>query len=150
MEHFNALSPAEAERLALLAEECAEVIQVVGKILRHGYESRHPMGGATNRSLLQKELGDVLGAINILEDSHDIDGDAVQQATTDKLRNVVQWMHHQAKQAIHRAPQRSFCSGLNQHQFDSLGQCVRPGCGYVVNVSYTPAPPVVTEQILEG
>lgn len=34
---FNGLSPAEVERLALLAEECGEVIQTVGKILRHGY-----------------------------------------------------------------------------------------------------------------
>jgi hypothetical protein len=36
---FNQLTDAEAERLALLAEECGEVVQVIGKILRHGYES---------------------------------------------------------------------------------------------------------------
>lgn len=34
--HFNNLTPGEAERLAMLAEECGEVIQAVGKILRHG------------------------------------------------------------------------------------------------------------------
>jgi hypothetical protein len=43
-QHFNGLTPAEAERLALLAEECGEVIQAIGKVLRHGYESRHPYG----------------------------------------------------------------------------------------------------------
>ncbi len=41
-DHFNRLTPAEAERLAMLAEEAAEVIQIVGKILRHGYASYHP------------------------------------------------------------------------------------------------------------
>ena len=37
MNNFNQLTPAETERLAILAEECGEVIQAVGKILRHGY-----------------------------------------------------------------------------------------------------------------
>lgn len=41
-EHFNGLTPAEAERLAMLSEECGEVIQIIGKILRHGYDSYHP------------------------------------------------------------------------------------------------------------
>lgn len=54
-QHFNQLTPAEAERLALLAEECGEVIQAIGKILRHGYESRHPDGGPTNREALERE-----------------------------------------------------------------------------------------------
>jgi len=59
-DHFNQLTPAEAERLAMLAEECAEVIQVVGKILRHGYESYHPeTPDITNRELLGKELSDL-------------------------------------------------------------------------------------------
>ena len=34
---FNELSPAEVERLAILAEEMGEAIQVIGKVLRHGY-----------------------------------------------------------------------------------------------------------------
>lgn len=59
-DHFNQLTPAEAERLAMLAEECAEVIQIVGKILRHGYDSYHPDDpSVTNRDLLAKEITDV-------------------------------------------------------------------------------------------
>jgi hypothetical protein len=46
------LNPAQAERLAILAEECGEIVQVIGKILRHGFESTHPEGGPTNRQLL--------------------------------------------------------------------------------------------------
>jgi len=58
--HFNKLTPAEAERLTMLAEECAEVIQVVGKILRHGYDNYHPDDPSrTNRDLLARELTDV-------------------------------------------------------------------------------------------
>ena len=60
MTHFNKITPAEAERLAMLAEECGEVIQIVGKILRHGYDSYHPVNPrVSNRDLLAKELRDV-------------------------------------------------------------------------------------------
>jgi len=60
-DHFNGLTPAQAERLAMLAEECGEVIQIIGKILRHGYDSYHPQDRtATNRQLLGRELTDLL------------------------------------------------------------------------------------------
>lgn len=65
MEHFNGLTPAQAERLAMLAEECGEVIQVIGKILRHGYDSYHPdRPHITNRELLQRELTDLAAVEN--------------------------------------------------------------------------------------
>lgn len=65
-EAFNCLTDAEAERLAMLAEECGETIQIIGKILRHGYESFDPNDGGktTNRHLLQAELDD-LAAIRL-------------------------------------------------------------------------------------
>ena len=60
-DHFNGLTPAQAERLAMLAEECGEVIQIIGKILRHGYESYHPNNpSVTNRTLLGRELTDLI------------------------------------------------------------------------------------------
>jgi hypothetical protein len=65
MTHFNGLTPAQAERLAMLAEEAAEVIQVIGKILRHGYDSSHPdRPHITNRELLQRELTDFAAVEN--------------------------------------------------------------------------------------
>lgn len=54
---FNGLTPAQAERLAMLAEEAAEIIQCCTKILRHGYNSHHPdRPGKTNRKELETEL----------------------------------------------------------------------------------------------
>lgn len=98
--HFNRLSPAEAERLALLAEEMGEAIQVVGKILRHGYESYNPTTQVpeghrplTNRYLLEKELGDVCAAIDLI--GADIHVGSMHQHRTDKLKRVARWMHHQ-------------------------------------------------------
>jgi NTP pyrophosphatase (non-canonical NTP hydrolase) len=72
-DHFNGLSPAEAERLAMLAEECGEVIQVIGKILRHGYDSYHPDQAhkppqyrCTNRQALGHELTDLYAVASAL------------------------------------------------------------------------------------
>lgn len=66
MDHFNKLTPAEDERLAILIEECAEVIQAATKIQRHGYESTDPDSGETNRAALERERGDLQGAITHL------------------------------------------------------------------------------------
>lgn len=95
--HFNNLTPAEAERLAMLAEECGEVIQIIGKILRHGYDSRHPDGGMTNRELLQREVCDVSAIVDAMQAHGDgISGDIQMQrnAWVRKLR----YSHHQPHQ----------------------------------------------------
>lgn len=94
-DHFNQLTPAEAERLAMLAEECAEVIQVVGKILRHGYESYHPSNPAfSNRDLLHQELTDLFAVQNQLY-AHDYillpDSETLEAAWQRKLC----YAHHQ-------------------------------------------------------
>lgn len=93
-QHFNELTPAEHERLSLLFEEASEVIQIVGKIMRHGYESTHPDGGPTNRKLLEKEIGDFLFAKNFLLEVGDINEDRVSQAETEKMSSVDGFLHH--------------------------------------------------------
>lgn len=96
MTSANKLSPAEAERLALLAEECGEVIQVVGKILRHGYESYHPDNPSiSNRQLLEKEIGDVRAAVSILTGSMDLNDLMIEGAKSAKFKTVVKYLHHQ-------------------------------------------------------
>ena len=94
--HFNGLPPAQAERLALLAEECGEVIQMVGKILRHGYESRHPNGGPTNREMLECELGDVCAAIRLMTGEGDLAECAIAQRRDGKLNDFHRHLHHHA------------------------------------------------------
>lgn len=101
MQHFNKLSPAEAERLAMLAEECGEVIQAVGKILRHGYESFHPNdlfnghpkpGAENNRDRLTHELADLLAVVEMMDADHAIiDAKARDAAFARKMR----YAHHQ-------------------------------------------------------
>ena len=96
---FPNLSAAEVERLALLGEECGEVMQVIGKILRHGYESHHPddkkVKKTTNRDMLTKEVGDLVAAIDKLCDPRheDISGKQVQDFRMKKHSSSRKYMH---------------------------------------------------------
>ena len=92
--HFNGLTPAEAERLALLAEEMGEAIQAIGKVLRHGYESRHPEGGPTNREALEHECGDVRHAMIRLCDAGDLDKQRIHDCADMKAKTVSRYLHH--------------------------------------------------------
>lgn len=92
---FNGLTEAEAERLALLLEELGEAQQAIGKILRHGYESTHPDGGPTNREALEREIGDVKAAVNMLIDAHDLNMMEIDAAGLRKRSRVRQYLHHQ-------------------------------------------------------
>ena len=94
--HFNQLSPDADERLTLLAEECAEVIQAVAKIQRHGYASRHPNGGPTNREMLAKEVGHVQHAIDRMLMACDFNMCSVIEARDKKRVEIEQYLHHQS------------------------------------------------------
>lgn len=101
MEHFNGLGPAEAERLALLAEELGEATQAIGKILRHGYESRNPylMNGPTNREALEKEVADVYVAARMMFDAGDLRRLACAGHEERKTEAVQRFLHHQGHNA---------------------------------------------------
>ena len=94
--HFNGLTPAEAERLALLLEELGETSQVIGKILRHGYESYSPLDPKreTNRQMLVRELGDVLAAVQLMRSACDVTKLGLDRAKEDKLTRVGKYLHH--------------------------------------------------------
>lgn len=89
------LTPAEAERLAMLAEECGEVIQAVGKILRHGYESRHPEGVIENRVALARELGDVMAIMELMDEAGDVFKVDTDKYMDIKLLKIHRYTHHQ-------------------------------------------------------
>lgn len=90
----NELTPAEIERLTLVAEEAAEVIQAVTKILRHGWTSTHPdHPGYNNRSLFIRELGDFRGAVQICFQAKDVLLPSYQYYALDKLHRVQSYLH---------------------------------------------------------
>lgn len=97
VKHFNRLTPAQAERLAFLAEECGECIQAIGKILRHGYESHAPtvFCSPSNRKTLEIEIGDVSAAITLLVNASDVDIRALHKRELKKRVSVLERMHHQ-------------------------------------------------------
>jgi NTP pyrophosphatase (non-canonical NTP hydrolase) len=99
--HFNGLTPAEAERLALLLEELGETAQVIGKILRHGYESSNPFDEkrTTNRRLLSNELGDVLAAMMLMKFSGDINQKDLDEAKERKVVKADKYLHHNSFKA---------------------------------------------------
>lgn len=91
-----ALTPAQAERLAVLAEECGEVVQMVGKSLRHGLDSWHPDDPerTPNSTLLRRELVDVMAAKSMMEVAGDV---RIQSAgeVVDALDRKRRYLHHQ-------------------------------------------------------
>lgn len=94
--NYNQLTPSENERLAILAEECAEAIQVIGKIQRHGFASFHPdTPDIDNRLLLAQEVGHVHHAILRICVAKDIDEGEYQHARMAKATSIEKWLHHQ-------------------------------------------------------
>lgn len=94
-EFSNKLSPAQAELLAILAEECAEAVQAVCKVLRHGYDSDDEgRRQTTNREDLEREMGDVRAAMILLCESGDVHKHAVHHHADQKLR-LPRYTHHQ-------------------------------------------------------
>lgn len=95
-EHFNQLTEGEAERLAILIEECGEVIQAACKILRHGYDSNNKGQLAeTNRQTLERELGDVSHAAARMETAADINPLVVRARAASKAERIAPYLHHQ-------------------------------------------------------
>ncbi len=94
---FNQLTPAEAERLALLAEEMGEALQAIGKVLRHGYESYHPSHpeGPSNRQALTREVGDVYAAVCLLCESGDLQHVEIAERVERKKVAVREYLHEQ-------------------------------------------------------
>lgn len=92
---FPYLSPAELERLAVLAEECGEVVQAVNKIIRHGYNNHHPARTETNREELMTELGHILFAIGLLAKGKDVQMHKIECSQRRKSASAKKYLHHQ-------------------------------------------------------
>lgn len=85
--------------MAILSEELGEVLQVLGKIQRHGFDSRHPkfwdsppLRGETNRADLEREIADVFAAVDRMVAVGDIDMEMILNH---------KWVKSQRKQYLH-------------------------------------------------
>jgi NTP pyrophosphatase (non-canonical NTP hydrolase) len=104
MTHFNKLTPAETERLDCLAEECAEgivelakVIKQISKIKRHGYEDSFQGMLVNNRGKLEEELGDIRYWMITMCEKGDLSKEAIHKAADAKALRANNWTHHQEK-----------------------------------------------------
>jgi hypothetical protein len=102
--HFNGLTPVENELLALLAEECAEVIQIVGKILRHGLRSYHPDSQEVNAYTLEREMGDVRAAMTLLCEAGITRKSTVHLLADEKLKRIDRYLHYACVPAALKEP----------------------------------------------
>lgn len=90
------VSSDETELLALLIEECGEVIQAATKVLRHGWESFDPTRRGerpTNREALAKELGHLDFAVHLMQQSEHVSARDIAQASSDKASTINRWLH---------------------------------------------------------
>ena len=82
------LDPEQQEFLQLLAEECAETVQRVTKILRFGLR-RNPWNGQDNVERLEAEIGDICAVLDVLELLGIVDSERVHSHTIRKLKAFV-------------------------------------------------------------
>ena len=91
----NNLTKEEIERLAILSEEAGEVIQIVGKILRHGYDSVNPNNNRSNFFQLELELADLTFAINLLINNGDINAKRIDYHTGIRMNRKTNYFHYE-------------------------------------------------------
>lgn len=103
-DHFNRLTPAEAERLAILAEECGEIVQIVSKALRHGLDFHHPDTGETNRAAIMREIGDLNAICARMVKAGDIQPAPILAASNSKDAKLPRWTHHQPDSTFAEPP----------------------------------------------
>lgn len=92
------LTPAEAERLEMLAEEANEIGQSCMKALRHGYDSSHPDNKdpqRDNRRDIADEVGDLMGIFGKMEELGDLSYRQFQNTRIRKWDRALKYTHHQ-------------------------------------------------------
>ncbi len=85
--------------LACLAEECGEIQQVVGKIMRFGLDDLPPDGNKTNRELLQSEFIDLCSVYMMLVRAGVLPfpAEAEDEAVERKTERVKKYMEYSRK-----------------------------------------------------
>jgi NTP pyrophosphatase (non-canonical NTP hydrolase) len=78
--------------LLILQEECAEVIKEVSKCMRFGPDQIKPGTQQSNLQHLERELGDVVAMISLLEEADiGVNGDRIEAAVIEKFKKLGKW-----------------------------------------------------------
>lgn len=95
--HFCGLTEAQLERIAILMEESGGIVAICGKILRHGYGSHHPddLSWPDNLEMLEKEIGDVFHAVDMMADAGDVLRLKIEEKKREKALKIRKYLHHQ-------------------------------------------------------
>lgn len=99
--YSTGVTDSELERLTMAAEECAEVTQVITKIIRHGYGSYHPADPSRtpNRYSLRQEVIDVLAMATVLVKNGDIDPISEDEITK-RIKAKKRYTHFQGPDTV--------------------------------------------------
>jgi len=94
------LTKAEEERLNLLQEECAEIIQAVSKIKRFGFDSKKPRDpdGPNNKEHLETELGGLAAVLDLMIVAGDVDEEHCEAAQMAKACSIHTYTKHQGEE----------------------------------------------------
>ena len=76
--------------LAKLAEECGELVQVIGKVMAYG-TGPHPDGTESLKARLEDEIADVQAAMELVRHTHGLDGLLIGHRREQKVVLFRQW-----------------------------------------------------------
>lgn len=90
----NMMTPAEAEALEILIEECSEVIKAATKALRHGWEATADGVSYDNRNDIEVELGQLDHAAGMVIALSSLKIENIRNACNTKRADIEKWLHH--------------------------------------------------------
>lgn len=94
---YNGLTDKQEELIFMLMEECGEVIQACGKLLRHGPTETHPAGHkGTNKVELSRELGDLMGVVQAMRKMRQplVYDHVIEDYADKKMDKARPYLHH--------------------------------------------------------
>lgn len=88
----STMNKSTLETLQILQEECAEVIQIISKIQRFGFDSCHPREpNVTNLDNLRMETGDIMALVSILIEKGIFTNEGLVAAAKNKMEKLEVW-----------------------------------------------------------
>lgn len=99
---MNELNEDQLERIAMLMEEAGEIVQICGKIIRHGYTSVDPTAEEPreNVALLEDEIEDLSSIALLMNKAGDIHTSTAHVDLAVILNKKAKYIHSQESLGI--------------------------------------------------